>query len=54
MSDDRKEIILKFWQGLPRLRQQVSDSGLLDLCQQYLGELLGELESPPDQPADDA
>ena len=50
MTDDRKKKITDFYNGLTRAREQVSDKGLLDESQQYLGELLGLVESPPDEP----
>lgn len=34
----------KFASELPRLRQQVSDGGLLDLCQSFLNMLIGQLK----------
>lgn len=53
----------EFTQKLPQLRQQVSDSGLLDQCQTYLSMLIQQMadsnvdlgprpqpEAPPDQP----
>lgn len=33
----------KFATELPRLRQQVSDQGLLDMCQSYLNMLVGQM-----------
>lgn len=44
MYQEDLEDVIKFAAQLPRLRQQVSDSGLLDLCQSYLNMLVGQMQ----------
>lgn len=44
MYQEDLEDAQKFAQQLPRLRQQVSDTGLLDLCQSYLNMLVGQMQ----------
>ena len=40
MTESEHKKIVEFVDTLPQARQQVSDRGLLDLCQVYLAELL--------------
>jgi hypothetical protein len=40
MTDHQYEEIKQFAETLPQKRQQVSDQGLLDTCQDYLNQLL--------------
>lgn len=49
MTDDRRKKIEEFYNTMGQKRTQVSDGGLLDQCQQMMGELLGKREAPPEE-----
>jgi len=54
MTESEHKKIVEFVDTLPQARQQVSDRGLLDLCQVYLAELLDlakDVALEPDPPA---
>lgn len=44
MYQEDLEDAQKFAAQLPRLRQQVSDGGLLDMCQSFLNMLVGQMQ----------